>query len=561
MHYNNHTSHIKRRILIRLLELVKENRLESGIDQIPFEMTGPGYVPIRCCVHHDRELMRHRILAWLGFSPREEHYEGGLLSDYATRAMTRKIKPQGVLTVLDEACNACVKTQFLVTNACQGCLARPCAMNCPRKSIAFKDGRAEIDSQSCINCGICMQACPYHAIIKLPIPCEETCPVGAMGKDSEGKEIVDESRCIHCGACMRECPFGALMEKSSIIDIARDLVAGRNITALYAPAIAAQFRAPLEKLETALEAAGFRYVSEVAHAADLVAVMESEEFIERRKHGKALTTTSCCPAWVEAVQKHLPHYTDSVSSTPSPMKIAARLAQERNPDSMRVFIGPCVAKRKEAETESALDAVMTAEELGALFVAFGIDVLAMPEAGEKQCATQITGIPAGLCGDSSGCAGACGHRETGIGESIENRVPVFPAVPAASRAGRGFAESGGVSSAIVQALSGIAARESQKAGTKGRPAVSGEPDDHPGLETPPSIGKIDGLTRETMKQLLLWKKTGCPHDFLEVMACTGGCVGGPAILTNPKVASAQLRQILGASRTLQPMQTTTTSGF
>ena len=78
-----------------------------------------------------------------------------------------------MLTVLDEACNACVRTHFMVTNACQGCLARPCMMNCGKKAIEIKHGRAHIDEEKCVNCGLCMQNCPYHAIIKIPVPCEE----------------------------------------------------------------------------------------------------------------------------------------------------------------------------------------------------------------------------------------------------------------------------------------------------------------------------------------------------------------------------------------------------
>ena len=76
--------------------------------------------------------------------------------------------------------------------------------------IEITGGRAKIDAEKCVNCGLCMQNCPYHAIIKVPVPCEEACPVGAISKDENGKERIDYSKCIYCGACMRECPFGAM---------------------------------------------------------------------------------------------------------------------------------------------------------------------------------------------------------------------------------------------------------------------------------------------------------------------------------------------------------------
>ena len=147
-----------------------------------------------------------RTMARLGFSVEDADVEKSL-NEFASDALQRKAPTWPMLTVLDEACNACVRTHFMVTNACQGCLARPCMMNCGKKAIEIKNGRAHIDEEKCVNCGLCMQNCPYHAIIKIPVPCEEACPVGAISKDENGKERIDYDKCIFCGNCMASVIF------------------------------------------------------------------------------------------------------------------------------------------------------------------------------------------------------------------------------------------------------------------------------------------------------------------------------------------------------------------
>lgn len=380
MHYNNNAALVKRELLISMIKLMLEDRLEEGIDRIPFEMTSTeGYEAVRCCVHHDREIMKSRLLARLGFSVEDYVDDGTPLAVYARKALAREMIEAPILTVLDEACNACVKSQFLVTNACQGCLARPCMMNCPKKAVNMVDGHALVDKAKCVNCGICMQVCPYHAIIKIPVPCEEACAVGAISKDSDGKERIDYDKCVYCGNCMRECPFGAMMDKSQIIDVLKAKKEGKKLAALFAPAVAGQFRAPVGKLVGALEASGFDAVYEVARGADITAEKEAHEFVERMAEGKTFMTTSCCPAYVETVRKHLPALAPRVSDTRTPMHYTAALSAEEKPDHLRVFIGPCLAKRKEGIDDPLVDYVLSAEELGALFVAMGIDVAEMEE--------------------------------------------------------------------------------------------------------------------------------------------------------------------------------------
>ncbi|GHU59463.1 hypothetical protein FACS189444_4800 [Spirochaetia bacterium] len=477
MYYNNNAVLVKRQLLVSIIKLLLEDRLEEGIDRIPWEMTkDKDYEPIRCCVFHDRAILKTRIMARLGFSIEGYEDDGSSLAPYVREALGRKKITGPFITVLDDACNACIKTQFLVTNACQGCLARPCRMNCPKKAISIKNNHAEIDKELCVNCGLCLQACPYHAIIKIPVPCEESCPVGAITKDANNKERVDYTKCVFCGNCMRECPFGAMMDKSQIVDVLAAKKAGKKCSALIAPAITGQFRCSLEKLVGSLKLAGFDEVYEVALGADITAQKEAEEYTERMARGEPFMTTSCCPAYIEMVQKHLPDLKLRVSDTRTPMHYTAEIAEQDHPDYVRVFIGPCLAKRKEGIDDPLIDYVLTAEEIGALFMAMNINPAEAPE------------------------------QSAAIGP--------------AKKPGRGFPLSGGVAEAV---------RAHLQEGSRFQPV------------------SVNGFTKEGVQTLRDWTAGNNTGTILEVMACPGGCVAGPMVIANPKIAVNQVKKLVEES--------------
>ncbi len=481
LNINNNAAQLKREILVRIAKLQLEGKLEEGVHYIPREMAPQGSQPVRCCIYHDREILRMRVMARLGCSV-EDYDDEKKLAEFAREALTREKPTWPMLTVLDEACNACVRSHYMVTNACQACLARPCMMNCAKKAITITGGRAHIDPEKCVNCGLCMQNCPYHAIIKIPVPCEEACPVGAISKDENGKERIDYHKCIFCGNCMRECPFGAMMDKGQLVDVLKHIMAGKKVVAMYAPAIAAQFRAAPGQLESALKQAGFARIWEVAIGADITADKEAHEFAERMERGDYMMTTSCCPAYVRAVHKHVPELSPCISDTRSPMHYTAEIAKKADPDCISVFIGPCLAKRREGMDDEFVDYVLSIEEIGALFVAKEIDVA---------------------------------------------KVPAEPGSIIPTVSGRNFAVSGGVAEAVRVRL---ANPEILKAAV------------------------INGLNKAGMKQLAQYGKIQsgqAPHtpdcpNLVEVMACEGGCIAGPSVITNPKVAAIQLKKYVEA---------------
>ncbi len=471
MFVDNNATRIKRTLLIDIARLFFENKLFEKIDYLPIEHFPKDGNSLRCCVYKDRAITKFRLMSNLGLCVEHEEDELTRLSEYAMQAVQRTEASEKILTVMQEACKSCVKANYTVTNACQGCVARPCTITCPRNAITITNGRAFIDPSKCISCGKCMNVCPYHAIIYMPVPCEESCPVGAIYRDENGKENIDFDKCIYCGKCTRACPFGAILEVSQIIDILKSIKEGRKVAALLAPAVAGQFPGSFNQLATALKEIGFTYVVEVAAGAQITAKKETAEFIERMKEGEPFMTTSCCPAYTEAVKKHVPELKKYVSDTPTPLHFTAEITKQEYKDVVNVFVGPCIAKRHEGHDDKFVDYVMTFEELGALFVGKGIDTAALPESE-----FDIT----------------------------------------AGRSGRVFPLSGGVTTAITEAL----------------------PE---GFELKPVV--INGLTKKEMKLFPIYAKGKLQGNFMEVMSCEGGCIAGPGVLSNPKIASVKANEL------------------
>lgn len=439
----------------KIISLFKEDRLLEEIDRIPIEMSPKNaQARGRCCIHKERAVLKYKMLPILGYRIDEEEDELTPLSEYAKNALQRKQTSKSILTVVDEACTACVKANYVVTNLCKGCVARSCVMNCPKDAIAvLENGQAQINPSKCINCGICKEACMYHSIVYIPVPCEESCPVKAIHKDENGIEHIDEDKCIYCGKCINACPFGSIYEISQLVDILTAIKRGEKLVAIMAPSILSQFKNSMNEITAAVEQIGFVEAIEVAYGAMETTRREGAELQEKLEAGQQFMTTSCCPSYMELVNKHMPEMKPFVSHTGSPMYYTIEMAKEKYPDAKIVFIGPCVGKRKEVMDHPEIDYILTFEEIDTLFTGLSID---------------LESIKA----DS---------RET------------------APLEGRGFARAGGVIAA-VQSL-------------------------YPNVAIQPI--SVANLNKKNIGLLRAYTKGKAPGNFVEVMACEGGCISGP----------------------------------
>ena len=386
------------------------------IRDLPFKIMPGEDSSLRSSIFLERAIVSERIRLAMGLSLRPVTESVSATEDLEHSVIADKYYEPPLINVIKFACNKCPEKIIKVTSMCQGCLAHPCQEVCPKKAISFRNGRSHIDQDLCIKCGRCHDVCPYSAIIKNVIPCEDSCPVGAITKDQAGKEHIDPEKCISCGKCLKSCPFGAIVERSQMVDVLKAMhETDKQVIAMVAPAIIGQFGGTVNNLVGALKAAGFDDVIEVAVGADITTKNEAAEFIERMEEGKKFMTTSCCPAYYRAAQLHIPEIKEYVSSTKTPMYYTAELVKKEHPQSVAVFVGPCFAKRVEAETDPNVDYVLTFEEMNAIFSGANINVAtAEPAEFTTVSCAQGRGFPL-----TGGVAGA-------VASLVEGKVDIRP---------------------------------------------------------------------------------------------------------------------------------------
>lgn len=253
--------------------------------------------------------------------------------------------------------------------------------------------------------------------------CVRACPVKAIGV-KDGQAFVVEGRCIACGTCIRECPQGAKAYRNDLERVIRLLETGGPVAASIAPSFAVICADwAWKRLPSALRKLGFSIVAETAVGAYHVA-RRTAEFVAREPDRSHICTA--CPAVVSYVEKYQPDLVKALVPVVSPMLAHAAILKEKlGPQGRVVFIGPCIAKKTEAERpESAglVDAVLTFKEMLEWFERAGIDLEACEE---SEFDDQPTGqarffpLPGGLARTASlhtdllaeDCVAASGHEE------------------------------------------------------------------------------------------------------------------------------------------------------
>lgn len=146
--------------------------------------------------------------------------EKAVVEEKVKIAMGKNYENKNIVQVVAPACDECPVNRFIVTEACRGCLAKNCKEACSFGAIYHIGKKAYIDSTKCKECGKCKISCPYNAIAEVLRPCMRACNVDALSYDSDTKKaVIDENRCIQCGACIFACPFGAITDKSFITEV------------------------------------------------------------------------------------------------------------------------------------------------------------------------------------------------------------------------------------------------------------------------------------------------------------------------------------------------------
>ncbi|MCE1236247.1 MAG: [FeFe] hydrogenase, group A [Hyphomicrobiales bacterium] len=285
-----------------------------------------------------------------------------------------------------------------------------------------RDGKAYLahDMNRCIRCFRCVAICrDVQGIDALTIT------ERGVGTCVELRGTGDSTPCVGCGQCVMVCPTGALAERDDIDDVIDWLYDPEIVTVFqFAPAVRVGFAESLgiENAEgqviTALRMMGADVVIDTNFAADLVIMEEATEVIRRITSGKRPTFTSCCPGWVSFVEKHYPQIIPNLSSVRSPQQCLSSLAKtflaekmSLDPAKMRVIsIMPCIAKKDEAarpqfrtDGRPDTDAVLTIREFARLLRREGIDLASLeggtfdnPHLGSYSGAGVIFGTTGGV---------------------------------------------------------------------------------------------------------------------------------------------------------------------
>jgi len=367
------------------------------------------------------------------------------------------------------------------------------------------------DAGKCIKCMRCIQVCDKMQSLNI----WDVANTGSRTTvDVSFNRKIKNSDCSLCGQCITHCPVGALRERDDTEKAFAALANPDNITVVQiAPAVRAAWgeslgltreEATVERLVAALRKMGFNYIFDTNFSADLTIMEEGSEFLERLKNKDSNTLpmfTSCCPGWVRFLKSQYPDMVDQLSTAKSPQQMFGAVAKSYyakllNVDPSKIYsisIMPCVAKKHECEIPVMNDA-------GA-----GPDVDLVLTTREVDRMIRAEHIVA------KDLKGEAFDMPLGIG----------------SGAGVIFGATGGVMEAALRsAYFLVTGKNSDPDAFKDVRGMNGWKEkafEIAGIPIKIAIASGLGNARKLIKAIRLGK---VKYDFVEVMACPGGCAGG-----------------------------------
>jgi NADH-quinone oxidoreductase subunit G len=364
------------------------------------------------------------------------------------------------------------------------------------------------DMDKCILCRRCSTVCNEIQNVHVLTPVDrgfETVISSFMGKP-----FVD-TKCTYCGQCVAVCPTGALREVYNYDEVWQVLSEkDKYVIVQTAPAVRAalgeEFGLPAgtnvtKKMVGALKALGFKKVFDTDFAADLTIMEEAAEFVDRLNNGGTLPMiTSCCPGWINFIETNYGDMLDYPSSCRSPQQMFGAvaktyLAEKLNikPENLVVVsVMPCVAKKYEANREEFkrndvkdVDIVITTRELAKMIKEAGMDLRNMPEENFDNPLGESTGA-AVLFGNSGGV------------------------MEAALRTAYEAVTKEELGKLVFEDIRGLEGIKETKVNLNG-------------IELKAAVVSSLGNAKKIMDEI---KQGVCKYDFIEIMACPGGCIDG-----------------------------------